>query len=38
VSDVDSRRDITDDRATNSQPHALGAPLWWVEHTADRFR
>ena len=37
MSDVDSRFDITDDRSTHNQPHALGAPLWWVEHTADRF-
>ena len=23
--------DITDDSSTHSQPHAFGAPLWWVE-------
>ena len=31
MSDVDSRRDITNDRSTHGQPRAFGAPLWWVE-------
>jgi hypothetical protein len=31
VSDVDSHGDITDDRSTQSQHRAFGAPLSWVE-------